>query len=81
MTGRHGAVGCDAWRPEGIVQAHRFEGDGADPVVGAKRGRADHERKKDGERQSMNRRLFMQLVVFDVPPGKSQAETGAELVP
>ncbi|MBK6696645.1 MAG: chlorite dismutase family protein [Myxococcales bacterium] len=36
--------------------------------------------KKDGERQSMNRRLFMQLVVFDVPPGKSQAETGAELV-
>jgi chlorite dismutase len=26
--------------------------------------------KKDGARQSMNRRLFMQLLVFDVPPGQ-----------
>ncbi|MCA9589846.1 MAG: chlorite dismutase family protein [Myxococcales bacterium] len=26
--------------------------------------------KKDGERQSMNRRLFMQLVVFRSPPGR-----------
>jgi hypothetical protein len=26
--------------------------------------------KKDGERQSMNRRLFMQLLVFDVPEGQ-----------
>ena len=30
--------------------------------------------KKNGERQSMNRRLFMQLLVFDVPAGQS-AET------
>ncbi len=27
--------------------------------------------KKDGERQSMNRRLFMQLLVFDAPAGQS----------
>src|ERR1700733_6522648 len=27
--------------------------------------------KKDGERQRMNRRLFMQLLVFDAPPGGS----------
>ncbi len=27
--------------------------------------------KKDGERQSMNRRLFMQLLVFDAPSGLS----------
>jgi chlorite dismutase len=27
--------------------------------------------KKEGVRQSMNRRLFMQLLVFDVPPGRS----------
>jgi hypothetical protein len=27
--------------------------------------------KKDGERQSMNRRLFMQLLVFDAPMGTS----------
>jgi hypothetical protein len=27
--------------------------------------------KKDGERQAMNRRLFMQLLVFDAPPGHS----------
>jgi len=27
--------------------------------------------KKDGERQAMNRRLFMQLLVFDVPDGHS----------
>jgi len=26
--------------------------------------------KKDGERQKLNRRLFMQLLVFDAPPGK-----------
>lgn len=26
--------------------------------------------KKDGERQAMNRRLFMQLLVFDVPEGE-----------
>jgi hypothetical protein len=30
--------------------------------------------KRDGARQSMNRRLFMQLTVFDVPAGQS-AET------
>src|SRR5262249_23552037 len=30
--------------------------------------------KRDGVRQSMNRRLFMQLLVFDAPPG---AEPGA----
>jgi chlorite dismutase len=27
--------------------------------------------KKDGERQAMNRRLFMQLLVFDVPEGEA----------
>jgi hypothetical protein len=27
--------------------------------------------KKEGERQSMNRRLFMQLLVFDAPVGQS----------
>jgi Chlorite dismutase len=29
--------------------------------------------KRDGERQSMDRRLFMQLLVFDVPPGGRSA--------
>jgi chlorite dismutase len=33
--------------------------------------------KKDGERQSMNRRLFMQLLVFDVPAGTSADEVAA----
>jgi chlorite dismutase len=38
--------------------------------------------KRDGERQSMDRRLFMQLLVFDAPPGQSgdflaRALTGA----
>ena len=32
--------------------------------------------KREGERQAMNRRLFMQLVAFDVPPGGSADETG-----
>jgi chlorite dismutase len=31
--------------------------------------------KKDGERQAMNRRLFMQLLVFDVPAGTAGAST------
>jgi hypothetical protein len=31
--------------------------------------------KREGERQAMNRRLFMQLVAFDVPPGGNAAET------
>jgi Chlorite dismutase len=35
--------------------------------------------KKDGERQAMNRRLFMQLLVFDVPVGESADEIGRDL--
>ena len=35
--------------------------------------------KKDGERQAMNRRLFMQLLVFDVPEGGDAAETATDL--
>ncbi len=35
--------------------------------------------KKDGERQVMNRRLFMQLLVFDVPEGGDAAETSRDL--
>jgi Chlorite dismutase len=36
--------------------------------------------KRDGVRQSMDRRLFMQLLVFDVPPGgKSPDETATQL--
>jgi chlorite dismutase len=35
--------------------------------------------KKDGEKQSMNRRLFMQLLVFDVPPGRPADAVAAEL--
>ncbi len=35
--------------------------------------------KKDGERQAMNRRLFMQLLVFDVHDGGDADETGREL--
>jgi chlorite dismutase len=35
--------------------------------------------KKDGVRQSMNRRLFMQLLVFDTPAGKSASETSKRL--
>jgi hypothetical protein len=35
--------------------------------------------KKDGERQAMNRRLFMQLLVFDVPEGGDAGETGRDL--
>lgn len=40
--------------------------------------------KKEGERQTMNRRLFMQLLVFDVPEGQAAdyvaAETAKELL-
>lgn len=36
--------------------------------------------KKDGERQSMDRRLFMQLLVFDAPPGVDPEEPTAALV-
>ncbi len=32
--------------------------------------------KKDGERQKLNRRLFMQLLVFDVPKGKDANAIG-----
>ncbi len=35
--------------------------------------------KKDGVRQEMNRRLFMQLLVFDVPAGASVGAAQAEL--
>jgi len=35
--------------------------------------------KKDGERQVMNRRLFMQLLVFDVPAGEPADDAGALL--
>lgn len=35
--------------------------------------------KKNGERQAMNRRLFMQLLVFDVPEGGDAAATGDEV--
>jgi hypothetical protein len=40
----------------------------------------EHGGKRDGERQSMDRRLFMQLLVFDVPsqgPGVSEVAGGA----
>lgn len=35
--------------------------------------------KKDGERQALNRRLFMQLLVFDVPVGSDADERGRRL--
>src|ERR1700753_69576 len=35
--------------------------------------------KKDGERQAMNRRLFMPLLVFDVPEGGDAGETAQDL--
>jgi hypothetical protein len=35
--------------------------------------------KKDGERQAMNRRLFMQLLVFDAPAGENADEIGRDL--
>ena len=35
--------------------------------------------KKDGVRQSMNRRLFMQLLVFDVPPGRDADDVTTRL--
>jgi chlorite dismutase len=35
--------------------------------------------KKDGERQTMNRRLFMQLLVFDAPAGAPADAIGQEL--
>jgi len=35
--------------------------------------------KKDGERQSMNRRLFMQLLVFEVPEGGNAEEVATRL--
>jgi len=35
--------------------------------------------KKDGERQQMNRRLFMQLLVFDVPAGGDAGRTSSDL--
>jgi Chlorite dismutase len=39
----------------------------------------DYGGKKDGERQKQNRRLFMQLLVFDVPKGDNAAGTAAIL--
>lgn len=35
--------------------------------------------KRDGERQAMNRRLFMQLLVFDAPPGADADALAAAL--
>ena len=35
--------------------------------------------KKDGERQAMNRRLFMQLLVFDAPAGEVADEIAKDL--
>jgi chlorite dismutase len=35
--------------------------------------------KKDGERQAMNRRLFMQLLVFDVPEGGDAVAAGDDI--
>lgn len=35
--------------------------------------------KKDGERQSLDRRLFMELLVFDVPPGRSADAAAKQL--
>ena len=34
--------------------------------------------KKDGQRQSMNRRMFFQLLVFDTPPGQSADAIAAQ---
>ena len=36
--------------------------------------------KKDGERQALNRRLYMQLLVFDVPVGTSADQVGRKTV-
>jgi len=36
--------------------------------------------KKDGERQQMDRRLFMQLLVYDCPPGRDVEEPTAALI-
>src|SRR5689334_6011625 len=35
--------------------------------------------KKDGVRQSMNRRLFMQLLVFDAPQGTTASEVASRI--
>ncbi len=35
--------------------------------------------KREGERQAMNRRLFMQLLVFDLPVGHAEGELPREL--
>jgi hypothetical protein len=35
--------------------------------------------KRDGERQALDRRLFMQLLVFDTPPGQNADETAKRL--
>lgn len=40
----------------------------------------EHGGKKDGVRQSMDRRLFMQLLVWDSPPGRDAGEDVAALV-
>jgi chlorite dismutase len=40
----------------------------------------EHGGKKDGVKQSMNRRLFMQLLVFRVPTGSSPDTVGADLL-
>lgn len=40
---------------------------------------AEYGGKKDGERQTMDRRLFMQLLVFDVAPGAHPDELAAAL--
>lgn len=40
----------------------------------------EHGGKKDGERQSMDRRLYMQLLVFDAPPSGDVEEHTAALV-
>lgn len=40
----------------------------------------EHGGKKDGERQSMDRRLFMQLLVFDCPRDRDPEESTAALI-
>jgi hypothetical protein len=45
------------------------------PVIDVK----EYGGKKDGERQALNRRLFMQLLVFDAPEGADADEIGRDL--
>jgi Chlorite dismutase len=66
-TPAHGAPGA----PGAPAEAHKAPGL---PTIDVN----EYGGKKEGERQTMNRRLFMQLLVFDVPEGQAADYVASE---